>query len=971
MKRILIFVLTFTVVFSVWATPNIVNTKRYRIVSENFQNGCVADGRTVGQLTPLYYLPEASTNPEAYWFINEEQPGLFSIKNAKTGQYITYDGLRTDVSFGSDMTRRYVGMTDALDGNNSLWRFDLQDEGVYALRSDAQTDHIWDVRVDSYVVGTYSNSNRANYNQRFLLYDENGTKVVEKTDDPVVVEGFDVSSWFDSTTDSGSGWIHENATWTDPGFGNYRNGEASVVSPFLERWQETNRGPLPDCALYQTLKNLPSGNYVLSADLIAVRQRSSGWGGQAETVGTGVYLFANDHTVAAGTGNERPERYSVSFSLAEAELLTLGVRIENTNANWVACDNFVLRYLGTQDELLEGEKDKIRAELFGYFTSEDIEAKIAECADDFAALEVLRKSVELLPAIDPLSRFVKNITIDGQGITYIESDDQYMCSIPLSNFEQDYTATIRFLSNEDGTQFFISGNQVSDGDQFTFRGVKAERTYILRATLEDGTTVSRNLIFTSLPIVKIYGSFNNEYSEGNILVFEPGKQAPEQLSMKAKWRGGITNSDGKNKRNYHVKLKDAEGNKLERKFFGLRNDNSWILESCQVDMSRIRNRVLTDLWNDYSTPPYYIDQEPKAMTGTRGNFVELILNDEYRGIYCMTENIDRKQMKLKKYDEETDEIHGQLWKSKDWSYATLMGTRPDGGYQPKDYLSTPNAGSEMWDRYQVKYPDFEDYDYQTDWSTLYDAVDFVCHSTDDEFKEHVAEYFDVPLVIDYYILMETTLATDNHGKNMFFAVYDKQVDKRITFSVWDMDATCGQRWSDDYFHSYLLRPDQDYADFIARSEHGDYNLFKRLRDTDAENFNMRVRLRYRDLRRNYLATESILNRFRTYLDEFKTVGADQRESRKWSGNSDVAGHTLDFDDEMNYIEDWFTRRMEYLDDVRFELSSLPTGGLDTVRVLQSASDVYNMNGQKVATLNTIQSLPAGVYIVNGKKVVKK
>ena len=427
--------------------------------------------------------------------------------------------------------------------------------------------------------------------------------------------------------------------------------------------------------------------------------------------------------------------------------------------------------------------------------------------------------------------------------------------------------------------------------------------------------------------MKIYGEFSNDYSEGYISVSEPNKtSALEMLDMKAKWRGGITNGSGKHKRNYHVKLKDAAGEKLERKFFGLRKDNSWILESCQVDMSRIRNRTLTDLWNDFSTPPYYISEEPKALTGTRGNFVELILNDEYRGIYCMTENMDRKQMKLKKYDEENNVTHGQLWKSKDWTYAVMMGTSPDGGYWPKYELSETNENSESWDQYYVKYPDFEDYGYQTDWSTLYNAVDFVCHSSDDEFRQHVAEYLDLPLVIDYYILQETILSTDNHGKNMFFAVYDKQEDKKITFGVWDMDATCGQRWSDSYYHSSILRPDQDYAEFIQTHEHGDYNLFKRLRDTDAENFNARVRKRYRDLRQNELATESILSRFQTYLDEFKKAGSDEREYARWDYDSDIDGHKLDFDDEMYYLTDWFTRRMTYLDETRFDISSLPNKG---------------------------------------------
>lgn len=513
------------------------------------------------------------------------------------------------------------------------------------------------------------------------------------------------------------------------------------------------------------------------------------------------------------------------------------------------------------------------------------------------------------------------------------------------------------------------------GSTYQFAKVEAGKTYKLAVSKSDGTArEGQDITFTALPVVKLYGTFNDNYSNGYIQVIEPGTETPAELmNMKAKWRGGITNSNGKHKRNYHVKLLDADGQKLEKKFFGLRNDNSWILESCQVDMSRIRNRVLTDLWNDFSTPPYYIDKEKKAMTGSRGQFVELILNGEYRGIYCMTENVDRKQMKLMKYDEATQTVHGQLWKSKDWTYATMMGTSPDGSYWPKDYLSNPNGNSDMWDQYNVKYPDTEDVS-PTDWSTLYNAVDFVCHASDADFKNQVADYFDMPLVTDYYILMETILATDNHGKNMFFAVYDKQTDKKITFAVWDMDATSGQRWSDQYYHWIGMRPEQDYAQYISTQEHGDYNLFKRLRDTNPGDFNMQVRLRYRDLRNSYLATESILQRFRTYLQRFKVCGAAQREYNKWSGDTDIDRRNLNFDNEMEYLTDWFTRRMNYLDKTRFDIASLPATGISTAQTSEQASGkgVYTLDGRHISddtSSQRLRQLPNGIYIVDGRKVI--
>jgi spore coat protein CotH len=323
-------------------------------------------------------------------------------------------------------------------------------------------------------------------------------------------------------------------------------------------------------------------------------------------------------------------------------------------------------------------------------------------------------------------------------------------------------------------------------------------------------------------------------------------------------------------------------------------------------------------------------------------------------------------MKLAKYDEATGTMHGMLWKSKDWSYAVFMGHNSNSNSYPGTAPRNYDNNSESWDQYYVKYPDFDDVR-PTDWQTLYNAVKFVCTSSDNDFRNHVAEYFDLPLLTDYYILMETILSTDNHGKNMFFACYDQQESPMVTFGVWDMDATIGQRWSDAYYHSNLMQPEQDYATYITNNEHGDYNLFRRLRLTNAEDFNMRVRLRYKELRQNWLSTESILNRFRQQLAEFKTAGADKREYAKWSGDSDVANKTLNFDTELNYIENWVTRRMNYLDTKRFKISEL-SGIIETADTTTAADQYwYTPDGCRLSAQPTAK----GLYIHGGRKVLVK
>ncbi len=786
---------------------------------------------------------------------------------------------------------------------------------------------------------------------------------------------YNVTSWLAANTDNIEKWTVEGGWFQNTGAGgshvNTVDGSA-LVAPFIENWHNSAYGPLEDCSLTQTLTHLPAGKYTLQADMMAVRQA---YGGMANTPAQNVLLFADKAYTLVATGNDPPKRFSLNFTLAEAKDVELGVKAKETNANWVAIDNVVLMYHATNEELIAGEQAKVRADLAKYYSSEEIEQLLAQAGNSFEQMEALRKSAENLPEKMPIEEGVGQLAIGQHALSYASDLAVALCTVPLSAFGSNYTVTVTYEKRAGWGDLMIDGTTVASGADYTFSNLTAGKTYGLSVTRTgDGQPVTMPVTFTSLPVVSINGSFSDSYSKGYITVQDGTTATPELLDMKAKWRGGITNQNGKHKRNYHVKLLDAAGEKLERKYFGLRNDNSWILESCQVDMLRIRNRILTDLWNDFSVKPYYAAEEPKAKTGTRGRFVELLLNGQYRGIYCMTENMDRKQLKLKKYDETTGEIHGQLWKSKDWSYAVFMGHNRDNNTYPGTSPAGYNNYSESWDQYYVKYPDIEDVS-PTNWKILYDAVNFVCTATDANFKAGADSYFDIPLIIDYYVLMETALATDNHGKNLFFAVYDRTKDKKVTLAVWDMDASLGQRWSDAYYHSTIMKPEQDYATYITNYEHGDYNLFRRLRKTDANDFNMQVRLRYRDLRQTYLATDAIISRFEKQIDEFKTNGAAARESAKWSYDSDVEGKKIDFDVEMNYLRDWITRRMNYLDQTRFRIAELPAGiqGIQTTAGDEKVT-IYNIRGQRMATAtrntagDVLETLPAGLYIVDGKKV---
>lgn len=447
--------------------------------------------------------------------------------------------------------------------------------------------------------------------------------------------------------------------------------------------------------------------------------------------------------------------------------------------------------------------------------------------------------------------------------------------------------------------------------------------------------ISLNLLaqVNQIPVLKLTGEFGYDYQDAIVSLYMPDGTSIENMSGKIKWRGGTTNVDGKHKRNYKIKFDE------DHQFFGLRTDNKWILDAGQADLFRLRNRIATEIWNDIAHKPYYSEKEPDALSGVRGHIVEVYLNNEYRGIYCLTECMDRKQLKLKMFDDKTGEIYGGLWKSEGYGSA-LMWDCPD-SYDNKN---------ETWDVFEVKYPELNDLS-ESDYSILWNAINFVANSSDDEFTKHVAEYFDIPVIIDYYIFLYTLNAFDNIGKNMYWAVYDKTKDKKLTLAVWDLDATVGAKWLGDW-----RVPDYDMNINL--------NLIVRLKELNVDGFNEKVIARYYELRKNILSTDNLIKRYQDYYNLIKLSGAADREQNKWSKDTDINGEEINFDEEIVYIIDWLKIHMQYLDSKIFPLQ-------DNIKKIFNNSNnlnIYNLNGQQV---NKNSSLNKGIYIQGGKKYVIK
>ncbi len=159
-----------------------------------------------------------------------------------------------------------------------------------------------------------------------------------------------------------TGWegIGANGSAFAYGSATYTNGEVTI-SKFLEDWK--NNAHLPNAKLSQRIVSLPIGKYKLEADLIA------SWQNDGAQVVTGVSLFADGGKIqrtACYTQSEKPEHFSVTFYVYSVGATTIGVEIENCNANWVAVDNFRLSCLGLLADPLVAELEDLITEANAY-----------------------------------------------------------------------------------------------------------------------------------------------------------------------------------------------------------------------------------------------------------------------------------------------------------------------------------------------------------------------------------------------------------------------------------------------------------------------------------------------------------------------------------------------------------------------------------------------------------------------------
>ena len=309
----------------------------------------------------------------------------------------------------------------------------------------------------------------------------------------------------------------------------------------------------------------------------------------------------------------------------------------------------------------------------------------------------------------------------------------------------------------------------------------------------------------------------------------------------------------------------------ELRLLNMREDNKWNLQALYNEPLRINSKIANELWLDIHEL-YYKAAEPTAKSGIAMTYIELFINEEYRGLYALTERVDRKQLKLKKYN---NGIKGELYKGYHWGGAVTFTDLPP----------FSNASS-TWGGFEYKHPDE-----LTDWTNLYNFVNFVKNSSNQTFYNNYRQRFRFDNAVDYYILLNLLRATDNTGKNIYIAKY--KTGDPYFYVPWDLDGVFGTDWQGQVVNTT--------NDIMTNG------LYDRLiQDCSPGGFREKLTERWTQLRASVITENNIISKFRVNSDFLLRNKIYEREH--------IALNTYSVDTTyVSYMSNWLRDRLNYLD----------------------------------------------------------
>ncbi len=373
-----------------------------------------------------------------------------------------------------------------------------------------------------------------------------------------------------------------------------------------------------------------------------------------------------------------------------------------------------------------------------------------------------------------------------------------------------------------------------------------------------------NIVFTGMPVMNLTTRESVPGEEeiinyGTVQVYDQYHTSTQLQKTDCVYHIRGSSSAGYEKPNYKLELSEKKFS-----FLGMRRDDDWILNSLYDDAGLVHNKISMDVWNwiaGYNETP--------NDNGITGEYLEVFIDNEYRGVYLLTERIDKKTLSLRKND-------------------ILYKCRAE--RIPEEHNYTNENTDDLRPIFVLKYPKQPK---EEDWEPLKDWVNAF-------YKLQVNSYdegeilLDMENAVDYNLFILLSGGVDNMRKNVYLiAEYQENGSYRFKKVPWDMNFTWGNPWL-NYDPASIEDVNIWYADISTLYFYDETGISKRLWD------------RWREFREKGIITKE---RLREIVDDqfgyLYASGAYDRNYKQWPYIGDC------WQDE--YIYEYIDGRIDFLD----------------------------------------------------------
>ena len=355
------------------------------------------------------------------------------------------------------------------------------------------------------------------------------------------------------------------------------------------------------------------------------------------------------------------------------------------------------------------------------------------------------------------------------------------------------------------------------------------------------------------------------------------------------------------KKTYTIELWDEKLEDQEKALLGMAEEEDWILHAMVIDKTQFRIPLSFDIFREMG---HY---------ASNYHFVELIINNEYRGLYILTEKIKRDNnrvdiAKLNIDDYDGPALTGGYILRIDWTWDIDNNEYFNSNYESQ-------SGELM--TYQYYYPKADKIqetqkNYIKEFMDRFENAVFSTNFFADEIR--YTDLINVTSFTDFLIINELSKNSDGYKLSTYMYKDREDKDDRLYAGpIWDFDQTYGMSevCSNNDPTGWTYMQEQDWCEDLQSMP-----MFWQSMMSDTI-FTNHLSCRWNMLRQGPLHLDSLLNRIdemNLYVGEAITrnfIRWDFQGQNIWIEPEPLPLET--HEEEVEYMKNWITERIEWMD----------------------------------------------------------